>query len=319
MRFDNLDLNLLVVLDALVELKSVSATARKLHLSQPAISGALARLRIYFDDQLLITVGRHMVATPKAEALARSTRQALTLVRAEITCPGEFDPATAQRHFSVLASDYIHDILLADVMAEVASAAPGVTFDLVHPSGAMLERFLRAEIDLFFTIEQRRAPDHPQMLLIVDQEAVICAANSRHANGVDATAFMEAGHAVTVFGDEQQLAEADAHLLREGVHRRVEVRAPGFSALPNVVIGTDRLAIMHRKHAERFARTLPIHVHPVPLETPAIHEIVQWHRTREQDEGVRWLLEVISRHAARIGGPLPGTQVSERPLDSAPA
>lgn len=302
MRFDKLDLNLLVILDALIELKSVSLTARRLHMSQPAVSGALARLRIYFEDPLLMQVGRQMTPTPKAAALAQSVRQALMLIRSEITRPGDFEPATAQRRFSLIASDYIYDILLAEVLKEVAEAAPGLTFDILQPSSAALERFLRADIDLFFTIEPRRAPDHPHMVLVMDEEAVICSAESRYAAGVDAAAFLEAGHAVAVFGDDQQTAAADAHLQREGVARRIEVRVPGFAALPLAVIGTDRLAIMHRKHAERFAERLPLRVFPSPVATPPVYELVQWHGTREKDEGVRWLLEVISRHAARLGG-----------------
>src|ERR1700682_3675066 len=104
MRFDRLDLNLPVALDALVEDRSVSGAARRLHLSQPAVTGALQRLREFFDDELLVQHGRRMLLTPKAEELIAPVRRALLQIRSEITRPTGFDPMTVQRHFVIVAS-----------------------------------------------------------------------------------------------------------------------------------------------------------------------------------------------------------------------
>jgi LysR family transcriptional regulator, nod-box dependent transcriptional activator len=109
MRFERLDLNLLVVLDELIQEKSVSAVARRLNLSQPAISGSLNRLREYFGDDLLVPSGRTMLLTPKAEELREPVRDALMLIRTRITTPTAFDPATAERRFVLTASDYRRD------------------------------------------------------------------------------------------------------------------------------------------------------------------------------------------------------------------
>ncbi|MGD4540209.1 LysR family transcriptional regulator, partial [Xanthomonas citri pv. citri] len=107
MRFERLDLNLLVALDVLIAERSVSAAAKRLHLSQPAVSGALNRLREFFRDDLLVQVGRQMVLTPKADELADPVRDALLLIRTRITQPAGFDPATAEREFTIVASDYM--------------------------------------------------------------------------------------------------------------------------------------------------------------------------------------------------------------------
>src|SRR5687767_5141559 len=106
MRFERLDLNLLVALDVLIEERSVSVAANRLFLSQPALSGALNRLREYFNDELLVQSGRQMILTPKAEELRAPVREALMFIRSRITTPSDFDPATAQRKFILVASDY---------------------------------------------------------------------------------------------------------------------------------------------------------------------------------------------------------------------
>src|SRR4051812_4555036 len=104
MRFERLDLNLLVAFDALIEDRSVSMAAKRLFLSQPALSGALNRLRDFFGDELLVPSGRQMIPTPKAEELRGPVREALMLIRSRITTPSTFDPATADRLFSLAAS-----------------------------------------------------------------------------------------------------------------------------------------------------------------------------------------------------------------------
>jgi DNA-binding transcriptional LysR family regulator len=128
MRFDKLDLNLLVTLDALIELKSVSSTAEHLNLTQSAVSGALKRLREYFNDELLARDGRSMVLTGKAQQLAPAIRAILLQVRSTITNPSEFDPATAVRCFTLGCSDYVAMIVGHDLALQVQNEAPGISF-----------------------------------------------------------------------------------------------------------------------------------------------------------------------------------------------
>ena len=140
MRFDGLDLNLLVALEALVEERSGSAAARRLHLTQPAVTGALNRLRDYFQDDLLVLHGRKMLPTPTATSLYGPITRTLLQIRGEITRAGSFDPATAERHFLIVASDYAYSIALADLFAWAGTAAPGVSFELIQPSSQAAER-----------------------------------------------------------------------------------------------------------------------------------------------------------------------------------
>lgn len=303
MRFERLDLNLLVALDALIEDCSVSLAAQRLFLSQPAVSGALNRLRKYFEDDLLVPSGRQMILTPKAEELRKPVREALMFIKSRITTPLEFDPATAERHFSIITSDYAYNTLIAGVLADCSRIAPGLSFDIESTSRVATERFDRGEADLLLTLRDYMLEGHPHEPLYVDRHAVICCAEGVHRDGVSAEAFVEAGHAVVFFGRERSPAFTEIFFSQQGIDRKIKVRVPTFSALPHAVIGTDRIATMYRRHAEYFARQLPIIVHEPPVTMPTIREDLQWHRLRTADEGLKWLIAFIRAHAERMVAP----------------
>lgn len=300
MRFERLDLNLLVAMDALIEERSVSLAARRLFLSQPAVSGALNRLRDFFGDELLVPSGRQMVLTPKAEELRDPVREALNFIRAKITTPVAFDPATAERQFSIVTSDYAYAVLVADVLREAAHLAPGLTFEISPTDRQAIERLDRGEIDLFLTISTHMMEGHPKRPLYEDEHAVVAWTEGRHGKDVSAEAFLEAGHAIAYFGPEKHPAFTESFFSQQGINRRIEVRLPTFSGLPDAVVGTDRLATMYRRHAEYFARFLPITIHKPPVFLPTITEDVQWHTIKDSDLGLRWLLELLTAHARKL-------------------
>lgn len=297
MRFEGLDLNLLVALDVLIEEQSVTDAARRLHLTQPSMSAALARLREYFGDDLLIQVGRRMIPTAKAESLAPVIKEMLNLVRFRIAHANDFDPASSQRTFRVLASDYAYDVLLAPVVARAERLAPQVRFDiaLVGPQG--MRQFQNGDIDLVISVTSYILEQHPARNLMSDMDAVIAWTGGRYADGVSREQFLAADHAVAVFGEERRPTVSDIHLDVLGIERRAAVTVPSFSALPAAVVGTDRIALMHSRHAQMFARHLPIVLHPAPINGLGITEVAQWHRLREKDAGVLWLVDLLAESA----------------------
>lgn len=300
MRFEGLDLNLLVALEALLELRSTTETARRLNLSQPTISAALGRLREYFDDELLVNVGRDMVPTPKAEELGPAVTELLNVARFRIVQGDEFDPATSRRRFRLLSSDFFFDVLLAGALARAASLAPDITFE-VSPTGPEGSRwFQKGDVDLMITVPQYLMPDHPTEPLFSDRDAVICWKDGRFAKGVDAQQFLQADFATAVFGEERRPTIAEAYFKEHGVSLRTTIQVASFSALPGAVCGTDRLAVMHHGHARYFERHQPIAVHPLPIDGPGVEEIAQWHRLRRKDGGIQWLLGLMRDQAQSL-------------------
>jgi LysR family nod box-dependent transcriptional activator len=126
-----LDLNLLVALDALFAEKSVSRAGERLHLSQSATSGALARLREVFQDQLLVPVGRKMAMTPVAEALVNPVRDFLLQAEAILNNNPVFDPASSTRKFRLLMSDYVETVLMTEALPRMEQFAPGASIRTV--------------------------------------------------------------------------------------------------------------------------------------------------------------------------------------------
>jgi LysR family nod box-dependent transcriptional activator len=299
MRFDRLDLNLLVALDALVEDRSVSGAARRLHLSQPAVTGALQRLREFFGDELLVQSGRRMLLTPKAEELIAPVRRALLQIRSEITRPTGFDPLTVQRHFVIVASDYAFTIFVAQVIRTAAVLAPGVTFEIINPDRLAVDRLERAEVDVLITVTPFVVSGHPQILLFDDEEVVISCPGAGYGH-VDEDAYFAAGHVIAMFGKDRHPSVIDDYLSGYPRQRRIEVRVPSFVELPMAIAGTRRLAIMHRRLAEHLSAFYPLVIHPAPIQLPRIQEVAQWHRLRDKDAGVRWLVQLLEATANEL-------------------
>lgn len=293
MRFDGLDLNLLVALEALIEERNVSNAARRLHLTQPAVTGALNRLRDYFQDDLLVLQGRRMQPTPKAEALSGPVKRALLQIRGEITRAGEFVPATSSRHFLIIASDYVYTIALANVLARCSTIAPGVTFEVIPPSSAAGERLERAEVDLCITVKPYASPRYPTRDLWRDTDVIISWDGAGYT-AITEDVFFEAGHAVSTFGPDRRPSVTDHHVTSLGRERRIEVLLPSFGDLCHAVVGTRRLATMHRRYAEYLARQFPIVIHEPWEPFPEIVETAQWHKVRDSDTGVQWLLGLLA-------------------------
>ncbi len=300
MRFDGLDLNLLVALDVLLDTQNVTEASRRLHLSQPSVSAALGRLREYFGDDLLTQIGRKMMPTAKGQDLAPAIKELLNLVRFRITQPDEYDAAQSNRRFNLVISDYAFDVVMSKVLARAEREAPHVTFDIVASGPAGLRSFLNGDIDLMITVGNYVQDDHPSLPLFEDEDTVICWKHGRYAAGVTEQQFLEAGHAIAVFGEERRSTVSELHFAANGVERRVTMCVPSFAALPPAVVGTDRLAVMHRRHAEMFTALYPIAYHPLPIEGPGISEVVQWHRLRGKDPGARWLLGLLVEEAAAL-------------------
>lgn len=300
MRVDRLDLNLLAVLDVLIETHSVTETARRLNLSQPTISAALSRLRQYFGDELLLQIGRRMVPTEKARDLAPAIKEMLAIVKFRIAHAEGFDAQTSTRRFTLVASDYVLDVFLAEVLRKAESLAPAVVFEIASPGPQRVRQFRDGDTDLLFTVSDYLVDGHPHEVLFTDEDAVISWNQGIYADGIDAAQFLAASHAVAVFGEEQMPTVTEMHYAASGIARHIAIRVPSFAALPRAVIGTNRVATLHRRHAEMFAQHLPIRIHPLPIQGPSIGEIVQWHRQRQSDSGLQWLLGLLRQEGQRL-------------------
>ncbi|HUA18056.1 MAG TPA: LysR family transcriptional regulator [Bryobacteraceae bacterium] len=300
MDFDGLDLNLLVALDALFAEKSVSRAGERLHLSQSATSGALARLREAFHDPLLVQVGRRMSLTPVAEGLVEPVRDFLIRAEAIVNNSPAFGPAASTRKFRLLMSDYAQTVVMTEALPRLQKVAPNVGIEIIPIVGEHASALERGEIDLSFGPATYLVPGHPSERLYEDE--FVCLAwsgNRRVERSLSLETYLRLGHIVVRFGKHRELPTFDEWFTRHlGHERRIEVVTTAFNLVPQLLIGTSRIATVHRRLAIFYRRFLPLRIIPPPLEIPKFEQFMQWHRSRDRDPGSVWLRSVLKSAVA---------------------
>jgi DNA-binding transcriptional LysR family regulator len=302
MRFNKLDLNLLVVLNALLTERSISRAAEKIHLSQPATSNALSRLRDYFEDELLVSSGRQLLLTPRAESLIEPVREVLMRIDSTIAAQPEFDPASESRDFTLLASDFTMTVLVPPLLESLFKEAPGIRIHIRSQADRPDEVLEQGKADFLIIPSQFLSKNHPSAALF--EEDYVCVTwegNTRVRERLLLDDYLSCGHVTANFSGDRQGTTFDGWFMDSfEVARRVEVTAPSMAALPAMVIGTDRIATVHRRVAERAATYLPVRLWEPPLKIPRLVQTLQWHKYKSNDAATIWLRQRLIEVASRI-------------------
>lgn len=301
MRFKGLDLNLLVAFEILMEEHSVRRAAARLRLSQPATSSALARLRTFFNDPILVVDGKRMYSTPYADSLLPQVRECLSVARSLIETSSAFDPATSPRIFRIVASDYIVAALLSPVASKLAVMAPRIRLEFILPDSSTVTKVERGEVDLLITPAEWADSSLTTTPLFEERHVVVgCRDNPLFASELTEEGFMQSGHVAVSVGANATVSYADHQLSLIGKTRRVELTAASFAVLPWLVMGTTRLVVMHERLARTMKQHLPIEYRNLPFSFPLMKEVIQFHRSRAADVGLAWLIGQIEQQAQAI-------------------
>jgi len=280
-----------VALNVLLIEKNISRAAERILLSQSAMSNALARLRSYFGDELLVPSGRQLILTPRAESLVEPVREVLMRIESTIAAQPQFDPSTASHTFTMLVSDFTTTVFVPALLERLFHEAPGVRLDLRMQNDRPAEMLEQGDADLLIIPSQYVSKDHPSLPLF--EEDYLCVTwngNTRIQDRLTFDDYLSCGHVVAHYSGVVRTPAFDGWFLeRFGVTRRVEVTAPTLAALPSLVVGTDRIATVHRRLAERARHQLPIKIWEPPLEIPKLVQMLQWHKYRNNDLALRWL------------------------------
>lgn len=301
MRFNKLDLNLLVALDVLLRERSVTRSADALNMSASAVSNALGRLREYFDDQLLVQIGRKMELTPRAQGLQEVVRDLLLRIDSSIGTSPAFDPRTSDRTFRMLASDYTQWVLGPAMMALAAKQKVKVRFEFA-PQVEQPHRYLeRGEADLLIIPAGFMAPDHPREALYKERFVCMVWRHGKHAGRrLSLDSYLASEHVVMQPEGQRAQAFEGWFLERYGVTRQVMVRTYSFVTLPALLVGTDRIATVHERVARRLVDTWPLEIQPTPVVIDDMEQAMQWHKLRSSDPGLAWLRAHMAEAARRI-------------------
>lgn len=295
MRFNKLDLNLLVALDALLTEESVSRAAEKIHLSQSAMSAALRRLREFFNDELFVVVGRRMRPTPLALELAIPVQRILHEVQADVIQREPFDPKTSERLVSIAASDYAIRVFLPAITEQLQRDAPNIRLDIWPLTGTnILAKFAAGDIDLVITLDQNLQSDLPKAGLYTEDFVVIAwDQNDEISQGLTLEDYERLGHVVVQLGSYRTASIDEIFISERGIKRRAEIIVGAFDHAPDFVVKTRKIATIQRRLATRFAATMPLRIHELPFEAPTLDIGMQWHRHNTADAAHSWFRERV--------------------------
>ncbi len=294
-----IDLNLFVVFDAVYTEGGITRAAKRLSLTQPAISHALNRLRELFGDPLFVRQGKAMIATPLARAMIDPVRQSLQGLETTLQRVDRFDPATAHKHFTVGMRDVRELTALPAVMRAIARAAPLIDISTVRAERKQLEAELAAGA-LDAAIDVRLALSDEILRQRIDSERLVVVARRAHPmvkRGLSLKTYLAQDH-ILVSSRRRGFGVEDFELSRHNLKRRIRLRCQHYFAACRVVSETDLIVTM----AERYARMVnPLfgnRVLPFPLEFPDYDAYLYWHANADADPANRWLRQVLA-HAFR--------------------
>lgn len=299
MRFNRLDLNLLVALDALLDEKKTIAAAQRLSVSQSTISGMLARLRDFFEDDLLVLVGRQMELTPLGRELADPVRQVLLQIQATVSIRPTLLIATERRHFRITASDYAVPILIAPLVRRLRALAPFITIELRPQIENIGQNLRRGETELLIVPEDYLDAGHPHAVLFDETfRCVVWDGNTEVGATLDLKTFERCGHVVPHLGRPGAPTVVERFFDNIGVNRNIYVTTYDFMSLAPMVVGTNLIATMQTRLALDMQRRLPVRLLAPPIAVPPLRLCMQWHEYQTLDPAHRWLREQIAEVAA---------------------
>ena len=294
-----IDLNLFRVMDAVYEQGGISGAARHLHLSQPAVSHALARLRQLWGDPLFVRQGNRMVPTELTRRVIGEVQAHLLGLQSLMAQAETFDPQTLSMTLRLGMRDVLEAITLPPLMASLAQTAPHVKLASVRVPHDALERSLTlGEVDLVIDRQRRVAGRIKGVHLADETLAVLMRKGHRLAKRpLDEAAYFASQHVmVTLQPDQPDPLQSLWAALGQG-EREVILRCQHYFAAANVVAHGDALLTLPSTYAEELTRALPLVLRPLPVKAPPLAIWMYWHADRDGDPVHRWMRDSVTAGA----------------------
>ncbi|WP_406470263.1 LysR family transcriptional regulator [Streptomyces sp. NBC_01615] len=306
MNLARLDLNLVVALRALLEERNVTRAGQRVGLSQPAMSAALSRLRRHFDDDLLARTGGHYELTALGQVLLDRSTTAYDLLERLFSSQASFDPTQEKREFRLMASDYAVAVFGAELARAVHASAPGIRLRFTQtPTTVVDDTGLLLSAADGLLMPHGIISDYPATDLYEDRWVFLVAED--HPDVGDHLTRKDLALLPWVTYQRTYDAPAVRQLGMLGIEPNVEVSADSFLALPLLVAGTRRIALVQERLARLLAPVAAVRVLQPPYEAVPLREALWWHPVHTHDAAHIWLRETAARVAAGMA-PVPGAQ-----------
>jgi DNA-binding transcriptional LysR family regulator len=289
-----IDLNLLVVFDAVMQERNVTRAGQRLGLSQPAMSHALTRLRYMLKDDLFVRSPKGMLPTPRAEQLALPVRSALDGLQHSLE-PTQFIASEATRSFRVAVDNYSAVVLVGPLTGRITKIAPEVMLEF-RPSGTLniLDLLDRGELDLAVGPFPEQGERFSRLPLLQDDFVVVLRKGHPAASARDLSMerFAALSH-LEISSVPYTTNFVDQALARRKLTRRIKLRAPFLSAV-RILVASDMVSVLRRRVADELVRYRPLVIRPLPHSSPTMETAMIWPRWLDNQPAHRWLREIFT-------------------------
>ncbi len=300
MHISRVDLNLFIVFEAIYAEGSVTRASLKLNLTQPAISHALGRLRVMFDDPLFVRQGHMMVSTPLSRSIIEPVRQSLRGFEVTLNKLNRFDATTTEKEFTLALRDVLESTVLPPLMVALERAAPLAKVAAVQVDRRELESELQAgTLDCAIDVLLPLSPEIRHVRILADRTLVVARrGHPRLQGGITLEHYLEEEH-ILASSRRKGPGIEDFELSRLGLQRRIRLRCQHYFAACRVVSQTDLILTMPERYARVANQQFDNQLLPLPLEMPAWDVYLYWHANVEDDPANKWLREQLT--AAMVG------------------
>jgi DNA-binding transcriptional LysR family regulator len=287
----HLDLNLLTALDVLLDERSVGAAAERLHLSQPAMSRTLGRIRRATGDEILVRSGRSMLPTPYAEQIRDEVHQLVVRAQAVFTPTTDVDLTTLDRTFTLQCNDILASALVPRLTARIAAAAPGVCLRVLGEADTNVDELRRGNVDVALTDETTHPADVCSTTVLTDRLVVI-ARSDLPLDPTTMDGFAALSH-VVISRRGRRRNRIDDLLATHDLTRRVAVTVPTLAMAIQAIAAGQLITVAPALLTEH--QLVPaLRTYELPMPTPEIPAVMAWHTRHERDSAHRWLRATIS-------------------------
>jgi DNA-binding transcriptional LysR family regulator len=300
MNLSRIDLNLLVILDALIETQSVSGAGDRVGLSQPAVSHALGRLRDLLNDPILEREGRKMRLTPRAKELREPIRTALQVIKAAIEDPAPFDSQNATANLKLFASDFMSATIGTPLQRKLFQRAPNLNLIIKWGDRKLVPELLESEAIDVAIGHYENAPHFVRRTPLCVEKVAVQARRDHPAFDSWSAETLRQYPLINISFEGALSGWIDQATGRAGLGVRGKLIMPHFLAAPLMLVDSDFMALTAERLARIYSDILPLAWRPAPFPVDDLLIEMIWHARSDRDPMLTWFRDLILETAAEL-------------------
>ncbi|WP_320007758.1 LysR family transcriptional regulator [Maridesulfovibrio sp.] len=297
----SLDLNLLIILDTIFSEKNLTQAGKKLFMTQSAVSHALSKLRLHFNDRLFVRRGNIMEPTPLCRKIQSNISSSLKQIIHSIADSGEFQPWSSKRVFSLGLSDYLCKLLLPGILHTLESEAPDISIRIIQTTYEQRAEMLKnGKLDIFLGCQRDYGGGVLKEKLFEDREVCVV----RNGHPITGTVMNESEMADSEFAalslSETGMGFLEDYLYRKGVQRKIKVVLQQETVIPSIVENSDLVGSVAQRLAELYTGKGRLRMVKMPLENTVFEVFQHWHSVNDEDPAQKWMRMLIRNVAETL-------------------